>query len=166
MRGRRRRYAYLLCGILLLCGGCGPSVPKPEQGTVVSMYELLGYPERYDGERITVCGVLKEEENGYAVYVTRWDASYENDLTGFWLGEELGAEVYVSPSLEELNTQYVEITGTLQAGETGEGPAYRGTIANTEMITEAEIKVEGYNGPNSGYGYDPFEEFVKFEEEE
>ena len=85
---------------------------------------------------------------------------------GFWLGERAGgAEVYISPSLE-VSTQYVEITGTLQAGETGEGPAYLGNDPYTEMITEAEIKVEGYNGPNSGYGYDPFEEFVKFEEEE
>ena len=48
--------------VLLICA-CGEQ-QQPAKQNVVSFFELLTHPSRFDGEEVTVRGVLKKETDG------------------------------------------------------------------------------------------------------
>ncbi|QWT56077.1 hypothetical protein KP626_04180 [Christensenella sp. MSJ-20] len=140
--------------VLLICA-CGEQ-QQPAKQNVVSFFELLTHPSRFDGEEVTVRGVLKKETDGYCLYYTRENAKYYNPLDAIWLGE-IDEDVVNAQSLEEWNTWFVEVTGVQSVAD--KGP--EGTYACGIKVTKVK-KMEIIREPNS-YGSDDLGRDIKFD---
>lgn len=139
---------------LLICA-CGEQ-QQPVQQNIVSFFEILTHPSRFDGEEVTVRGVLKKETDGYCLYYTRENAKYYNPLDAIWLGE-IGEDAASAQNLEEWNTWFVEITGVLSMEDKGPESSYTCGIKVTQ-VKKREIIRE----PNN-YGSDDLGRDIKFD---
>ena len=129
---KRKIYAGIFVLLVLASFSlCGCTGGKAEEGQRISIFEALASPQRHEGERVTIRGVLAEEENGYALYVSHQDVKYAMKLSAIWLGELEG--------VSKPDREFVAVTGRLSSDGFAGEKEYGCTIKEIESVEKLEV---------------------------
>lgn len=156
MKQRSKQIVFTMLMALLCLAGCAQKAER------ISLYALLVHPEAYEDQLVTVRGILYKDPamDGYALYMKKWDAKYNNYFAAIWLGNLEEVEVKTGQTLEELNKQDIELTGRVK-NKKGPQEAHCCQIESVKQVAKLEIVNGTYRGPTPGTF--PFEEDIELE---
>ena len=107
---------------------------RAQEPTNVTLVQLIGNPQKFDGKLIRVIGFLRLEFEGNVLYLHRED--YENAILGD------GIWVDVTPTMQKqsgtLNMSYVLLEGTFDSKDKGHLGMWSGAITS---IRRAQVWV-------------------------
>jgi hypothetical protein len=128
----------LLIASVLFCSNSSGQVrgyfPKPgPDDTVqdVSLIQLIGQPERFDGKPIRFIGFLRIEFEGNAIYLHREDFDHGISKNGIWI--DIPADM-TKHQKDEVNMHYVICSGVFRAGDHGHMDMSSGAITSVRRL--------------------------------
>lgn len=96
----------------------------------ISMLELIGNADKYDGKLVNVTGVGYIEFENQALYLTEADAEYSTG-NSIWLEFDEGA---ITDEMLESNRKYVIVEGVFDKDNRGHMGAHSGTIEHVSRF--------------------------------
>ncbi|HEY9504299.1 MAG TPA: hypothetical protein VIR01_21860 [Pyrinomonadaceae bacterium] len=103
-------------------------VEDSDRPGLISMVQLLGQPEKYNGRKVQVIGFVHFEFEGNAIYLSREDYEYGIVTNGLWLTLSASAQT------KEINNSYAVVEGTFNATMKGHFSAWSGSIENITLL--------------------------------
>ncbi len=114
----------------------------------VSMIELIGNADKYDGKLVNVKGVGYIEFENQALYLTKADAEYHT-RNSLWLEFDEGT---ITDEMLESNRKYVIVEGVFDKDNRGHMDAHSGTIEHVsrfDMTYTEYVKMQEENTETS-----------------
>jgi hypothetical protein len=147
------RVCLLLFGAFLLASaaGTGAMVPggktpaegekpgaSPQQPLSVSLLQLIATPEAFDSMYVRVCGFVRIEHEGTAVYLHREDWEHVLTKNGLWLAAN---DAPADGSKEaQVQNRYALIEGRFSATRKGHRGLWSGSIEDITRMEPWEIR--------------------------
>lgn len=118
------------------------SQPDTSPWRDISMIALLAQPEKYHLQRVNIIGVGNIEFEGNAVYLNK--ASWGNDVDGdsLWLDIDFPNSQISYSKAQQLNGEYVHITGTFDMDMSGHLGLRRGGITDITRYERVTTRKE------------------------
>ncbi len=120
MKGRR---AIAVALSVVLWSG---SVAQEEM-KFVSLIQLIATPERYDGQRVRVIGLVSYRFESQALYPSKEDYRLVNQASAIWLAVDPDDRLR-DERARRLHGKYAEVVGVFDASHRGHMSLYSGTI--------------------------------------
>jgi hypothetical protein len=121
-----------LAAALVLRAVAGPGSPDDDRPVEVSLIQLIADPDRFDGKLVHVCGFVRIEHEGTAVYLHRDDCEHMLTRNGFWLSAN---DATPAGSREaDVNDRYSLIEGRFSAKERGHLGLWSGSIGQIRRM--------------------------------
>jgi hypothetical protein len=122
----------ILTALLILSGLAASQISKsgrtiPED---VSIIQLIGSPDRFDGRIVRAVGFLHLQFEGNALYIHSEDFEHQIYKNAIWLSADPG----LLEEAEKLNGQYVIVTGTFSASNRGHRSMTSGALIGIREI--------------------------------
>jgi hypothetical protein len=145
---RSMKYYWFICLGLLVLGIASPIFCQSR----VSFVNLLANPEKYDGKKIIVSGVLHFQFEDSSLYMHKDDADYLILANGIWvdyarertLSARCSKEFVASGSkLDYFDGKYVSLTGVFNMKSHGHMGAFAGTLEEVSDIFELRKWFDG-----------------------
>ncbi len=111
----------------------------------VSMIELIGNADKYDGKLVNVTGVGYIEFENQALYLTKADAKYSTG-NSLWLEFDEGA---ITEEMLESNRKYVIVEGVFDKDNRGHMSAHSGTIEHVSRFDMTYTEYEKMQEENA-----------------
>ena len=140
----RKKLYLLIITFICVCAlvGCSNArpmqTPNTQEGERVALLSLIAVPDKDDGVRATVRGILRAEEEGIALYMFEEDAEYESHISALWLGKYEEIKTLTKEQLQAMNGKYVGVTGSIAATKYGPTGDYNCEMTNIENVAEVE----------------------------
>ena len=127
-----RATSFILAAAMALTASIQPAKSEERSVVSVTMVQLLTSPERYDGKRIRVIGILNLEFEGTALYLRPNDASTipTNYKNGFWIS--IPAETYKAK--KALHRKPVILEGTFDVSLKGHLSGWQAGITDISQL--------------------------------
>lgn len=118
----------------------------------VSFVNLLTNPEKYDGKKVTVSGVLHFQFEDSTLYFHKEDADYLTLENGVWINYAASPKLTpmcdkefaaIGSKIDYFDGKYVSITGTFQMKEHGHLGAFAGSIVDVSDVFEKRRWFDG-----------------------
>ena len=126
------RRAFLL--VALLCTIClkGTDAQEPEHPTpeIVSIVQLLGAPEKFEGHTVMVVGFLRFGFHADILYLHKEDFDNLIDKNGL----SISRNPQVVDQMKKLEKSYVQVAGVFTAKHKGELGITSGTIESVRFV--------------------------------
>ena len=118
------RFTLIVIAVLVLCS----SPILGQRPLDVSMVSLLATPEKFDGQLIRVCGFLRLEFEGNALYFHKEDYDHGLYQNSVWVN------LAESKENMKLNLRYVFMEGVFRAKDHGHLGLFGGTIDQIKRV--------------------------------
>jgi hypothetical protein len=116
--------------LLFLCAsGTGLASPQVRSVEQVSLLQLIVTPERYDGKTVLVEGFLHLEFEGNVLCLSENDYIHRLSKNGLWVRRNS----MINENLGKLNSRYVVIKGTFDAGNKGHMSMNSGSLKDISV---------------------------------
>jgi hypothetical protein len=113
--------------LLLVCSFSG-LVFSQEEPVKVSLEDILGAPDKYNGKLIETRGFLLQEFENSALYANvKWQYA-----KGIWITATTDFHI----SRDEVNRRYVIVTGLFDSNDHGHLGSFRGTLKVQKLLIE------------------------------
>ena len=103
-------------------------VEDSDRPGLISMVQLLGQPEKYNGRKVQVIGFVHFEFEGNAIYLSREDYKYGIVTNAFWL------TLSDSVQTKDVNDSYALVEGTFNPTMKGHFGVWNGSIENITLL--------------------------------
>ncbi len=102
----------------------------------LSEYTLIACPEKYDGKKIRVVGILKLDTNNSALFVNMEDYRFNITKNALWCNINPSLLKTKITDVRKLNGKYVVIEGVYNGLNSGHTDLYSGAVENISLIKE------------------------------
>jgi len=133
---------HLCALLLLLVAGCATSqLPYRNWGSPgavsdVSLVQLIGNPEQFEGKPVRVVGAFRLEFEGNAVCLHADDVRARISKNCLWISLDYKKLASTEEVLSSLNGHYVLLEGTFTAKQRGHFGMYSGSLEGVWRVTD------------------------------